>query len=134
SKTHVINITAPATEAARQWQGFGTALKPAHEPVCVARKPFATTVAQNVQQHGTGALNIDACRVAATDFAPKERVGTAKLMEDRPWQAEQAANGRPRIIEGNSLGRWPANFIHDGSPEVLELVPVTKSNSGKPMK
>jgi len=56
-------ITAPATEAAKQWQGWGTALKPALEPITVARKPFPGTVAENVLQHGTGALNVDGCRV-----------------------------------------------------------------------
>ena len=58
-----VNITAPATDAARQWDGWGTALKPAHEPIVLARKPFTGTVAQNVLQHGTGALNINECRV-----------------------------------------------------------------------
>jgi DNA modification methylase len=56
-------ITAPATDAAKQWEGWGTALKPAHEPIVVARKPLNGTVAANVLQHGTGALNIDACRI-----------------------------------------------------------------------
>src|SRR5690606_9115257 len=61
----------PATDAARQWQGWGTALKPAHEPICVARKPLSGTVAANVLEHGTGALNIDGCRVEPTG----ERLG-----------------------------------------------------------
>jgi hypothetical protein len=60
------NITAPATEAARQWQGWGTALKPALEPITVARKPLVGTVAANVLEHGTGALNVDGCRVDGT--------------------------------------------------------------------
>ena len=57
------NETTPATEAAQQWQGWGTALKPALEPVTVARKPLIGTVAANVLEHGTGALNVDGCRV-----------------------------------------------------------------------
>ena len=57
------NITAPATEAAKQWAGWGTALKPAWEPVIVARKPLIGTVAENVQRYGTGAVNVDGCRV-----------------------------------------------------------------------
>jgi hypothetical protein len=57
------DITAPATESAKQWDGWGTALKPAHEPIVVARKPLVGTVAENVQTHGTGALNIAGCRV-----------------------------------------------------------------------
>ena len=62
--THkIIDITAPATEAAKQWQGWGTALKPALEPITVARKPLTGTVAENVLKHGTGGINIDGCRV-----------------------------------------------------------------------
>ncbi|MCA3159527.1 MAG: site-specific DNA-methyltransferase, partial [Burkholderiales bacterium] len=56
-------LTAPATDAARQWQGFGTSLKPALEPITVARKPLTGTVAENVLEHGTGAINVDGCRV-----------------------------------------------------------------------
>ena len=63
SKAVEVNITAPSTEAAKQWEGWGTALKPAMEPITVARKPFPGTVAENVLQHGTGALNVDGCRV-----------------------------------------------------------------------
>ena len=77
------NITAPSTDAAKQWQGWGTALKPALEPITVARKPLIGTVAENVLQHKTGAINVDGGRV-----------------------------------EG---GRWPANFIHDGSEEATDL-------------
>lgn len=67
----VADITAPATDAARQWQGWGTALKPAHEPIVVARKPLIGTVAANVLAHGTGAINVDGCRVASADAARK---------------------------------------------------------------
>ena len=73
---------------AKQWDGWGTALKPAHEPICVARKPLIGTVAENVLKYGTGGINIDGCRV------------------------------------GIDLGRWPANFIHDGSEEVLAGFPA----------
>jgi site-specific DNA-methyltransferase (adenine-specific) len=66
SSASVYAVTAPATDAARQWAGWGTALKPAHEPIIVARKPLDGTVAANVQQWGTGAINIDACRVEPT--------------------------------------------------------------------
>lgn len=61
------NITTPATEAAKQWEGWGTALKPANEPIVLARKPFKGTVAENVQEHSTGALNIDGCRVGGKE-------------------------------------------------------------------
>jgi hypothetical protein len=76
---------APATDAARQWSGWGTALKPAWEPIIVARKPLVGTVAENVLTHGTGGINVDGCRVGTDE-------------------------------------RWPANFIHDGSEEVGNLL------------
>lgn len=63
-RVYVPTETAAATDAARQWEGWGTALKPALEPICLARKPLVGTVSANVQAHGTGALNIDGCRVA----------------------------------------------------------------------
>jgi DNA modification methylase len=91
----VPNITAPATEAAKEWDGWGTALKPAHEPIVVARKPLDGTVAANVQEYGTGALNIDACRVY-TDWNDA---------------AEKIAAPPGKGIECNTLGRWPSNFV-----------------------
>lgn len=111
------DITAPATEAAKQWQGWGTALKPALEPITVARKPLVGTVAQNVLEHGTGAINVDGCRVG-TDG------GTAK---GNPPKAESKGiyghgiNGACDILDIGK-GRWPANLIHDGSEEVTELL------------
>jgi hypothetical protein len=60
------DVTAPATDGAKQWAGWGTALKPAHEPIVMARKPFSGTVAANVQAHGTGAINVDGCRIGTT--------------------------------------------------------------------
>ncbi len=103
--------------------GRGTALKPAHEPICVARKPFKGTVAANVMEHGTGALNIDVCRVGESGATkrsgqaeyPKKQDGT----EDR--SGSWARTGH-EIVELN-VGRWPANVIHDGSDEVLEQFP-----------
>lgn len=68
-----MDITAPSADAAKQWQGWGTALKPANEPICVARKPLdkGLTVAENVLKHGTGAINVDASRISAgTDLKP----------------------------------------------------------------
>jgi DNA modification methylase len=81
----------PATEAAQRWDGWGTTLKPAHEPIVMARKPLAGTVAHNVTTHGTGAINVNGCRV------------------------------------GDDAGRWPANIMHDGSPEVLAGFPGDES-------
>ena len=115
--------TDPATEAAKQWDGWGTALKPALEPITVARKPFKGTVAANVLEHGTGALNIDGCRV-----------GTDLVTTFRP-----AATGDGKVCgkfsggaSTSHIGRWPANLIHDGSDEVVGLFPHTKSGTLTP--
>jgi site-specific DNA-methyltransferase (adenine-specific) len=123
-------LTTPATEAAKQWQGWGTALKPSLEPITMARKPFACTVAANVLQHGTGALNIDASRVgyAGTEDAAAAAAAAAEI---RGKQAHRNTEGwgmgvqqldRDEILAGPAgLGRWPANLIHDGSAEVLAV-------------
>ena len=122
----------PATEAAHQWQGWGTALKPALEPITVARKPLAGTVAANVLEHGTGGLNIDGCRVSPGEFVPGggRSFGACDGVNDgwkRPSHADY--EGKP----AHNLGRWPANLIHDGSDEVTGLFPVTTSGkTGKP--
>ena len=120
-------ITAPATEAARQWSGWGTALKPALEPITVARKPLSEkTVAANVLQHGTGALNIDRCRVEPTGES-RERIGEAS--QDRRYTENGGTNfaATPSIRGGDPAGRWPANLIHDGSYEVLTGFPDSAS-------
>jgi site-specific DNA-methyltransferase (adenine-specific) len=119
------DITAPATAAARQWAGWGTALKPAWEPIIVARKPLDGTVAANVLKYGTGAINVDGCRVG-TD-------GGCKGAGRGPQGAVHGdgLNGAfaPAVL---GLGRWPANLIHDGSDEVVGLFPETTSNVRKP--
>lgn len=120
--------TGESTDEANKWKGWGTALKPAHEPIVMARKPLSEkTVAKNVLEHGTGALNIDGSRVEMGDEYDPTKV-----------QRQQHSNG---TIEGafgaSSLigkeiatykpsGRWPANVIHDGSDEVVDGFP----NSG----
>jgi DNA modification methylase len=110
-------ITAPATPEAQQWAGWGTSLKPAHEPVIVARKPLCGTVAQNVLRHGTGGLNIDGARIPSGDA---ERAGCADRSD-----CTQTAYGTGWQKSGTTppAGRWPANFIHDGSDEVVGLFP-----------
>jgi len=110
-------LTAPATEAANQWAGWGTSLKPALEPITVARKPLCGTVAENVLQHGTGGINVDGCRVA-TDESTARVVG--KTAADG-W----GLSGQAGQIRGGDAGRWPANLIHDGSEEVVGLFPET---------
>jgi site-specific DNA-methyltransferase (adenine-specific) len=119
----------PATDEAKQWEGWGTALKPAHEPIVVARKPFKGTVVQNVLEHGTGALNIDECRVGHVT------VDDGNLAQNPHLRGKiKGGNGgnifptetESRVVEVNPLGRWPANVIHDGSDEVTENFPVSK--------
>jgi hypothetical protein len=96
--------TTSALEAARQWEGWGTALKPAHEPICVARKPLVGTVAANVLAHGTGALNIDGCRV------PGEPVPMFGTKGGRKFDIKEHAQ-QVQQIGTNDTGRWPANLI-----------------------
>ncbi len=124
------DITAPATDAARQWQGWGTALKPSHEPICVARKPLVGTVAANVLQHGTGALNIDGCRAHSHDSA-----GYAYTVQRMAPGADQNKTGKTHQngvdFEGHTKdGRWPANLIHDGSDEVRAAFPSAPGQQG----
>ena len=126
SNTERPNLTAPATEAAKQWEGWGTALKPALEPITVARKPLISTVAENVLEHGTGGLNINGCRVATEE----------RLSGSGNRQSWRDTEGRDDVPEhgGNvndGLGRWPANLIHDGSDEVVGLFPTTTSGAMK---
>jgi site-specific DNA-methyltransferase (adenine-specific) len=106
-----------------EWQGWGTALKPALEPITIARKPLGEkTVAANVLAHGTGAINVDGCRVAG--WKPQVTQGINS-------NASSFNIAKERRISGDSNeGRWPANLIHDGSDEVLGLFPVTKSGTG----
>ena len=130
------NVYAPATPEAKQWQGWGTALKPALEPITVARKPLIGTVAENVLQHGTGALNVDGCRVACFGESlrggAKDGSSANKVHEgwDRPWKNDPEKRREAKIrSEANQdraelLGRWPANLIHDGSEEVTGLFPA----------
>ena len=116
--------TSSATDEAKQWDGWGTALKPAHEPIVMARKPLDGTVANNVLTHGTGGINIDECRVGAEIrtyggmSANQPDVGTFR---DDNWT--------PKEIEVTVSGRFPANFIHDGSDEVLALFPESKGGA-----
>ena len=122
-------ITAPATEAARQWSGFGTALKPSIEPVVCARKPLDGTVAENVLKWGTGAINVDGCRVpheeggdSSTNLMIRRSRGCSMVGGAGFWNGVKEPN-----IMGSALGRWPANIIHDGSEEVLAVFPETVS-------
>jgi DNA modification methylase len=111
------------SEESKKWEGYGTALKPAHEPIVLARKPLEKkTVAENVLTYGTGAINIDSCRVGSEDI-------TINRLEDWSGFGEHK---NPDYKSSVSVGRFPANFIHDGSEEVLDLFPHTKSGKMGP--
>jgi len=118
-----VPIIAPATDEAKQWEGWGTALKPAHEPIVLARKPLVGTVANNVLTYGTGGINIDGCRVG-------EGTGETKTVQypDIRGNNYNNASGTVEYTVTNQ-GRFPANFIHDGSDEVLELFPRAKGGA-----
>ena len=119
-----LDITAPATDAARQWEGWGTALKPAHEPIVVARKPLVGTVAANVLAHGTGALNIDGCRVGFASEADEQESKTKNQHAD--FGTEPGGNkvyGDYSMIPRtnyNPPGRWPANLVFTHAAECGE--------------
>lgn len=103
--------------------GKGTALKPAHEPICMARKPITGTVLQNVDEWGTGAINIDACRIhgadaQATEYTQKRMAPGHQVNDTGAWKQDAQFTGTLKA------GRWPANLIHDGSSEVVAMFPA----------
>lgn len=117
SRGYVYVRPAPATPEAKQWQGWGTSLKPALEPITVARKPLVGTVAENVLKYGTGGINVDGCRV----------LDGSETWRDKPEYKPNYLNsvygsGMGGGIWENTSGRWPANFIHDGSDEAIGLL------------
>ena len=95
-------------------QGWGTALKPAMEPITMARKPFKATVAQNVQEWGTGAINIDGCRIG------EEEIKTCAKVPGKSFNSLAPVSGFNGCEESTHLGRWPANVLHDGSAEIMQ--------------
>ena len=138
-------ITAPATPDAQRWDGWGTALKPAFEPIVVARKPLSGTVAQNVLTHGTGALNVDATRIGTTDSlgGGANKGMTAETRHEgfaRPWMRDDeareaaAARSRENTARAESMGRWPANVVLDGpmAAALDEQSGTSESRIGKP--
>jgi site-specific DNA-methyltransferase (adenine-specific) len=137
-------ITAPSTEAAKKWQGWGTALKPAVEPIVLARKPLIGTVAENVLTHGTGALNIDASRIGTNgeNFdnlrgRPITKLSTQRAGEDHKEYKERvfSSPGQQAALEKlKNLGRWPANILLDEEAAALldEQSGESKSGAHKP--
>jgi len=115
-----------ATKGTSPYEGYGTALKPAHEPCVLARKPLekGMTVATNALKHGTGGLNIDGSRVGFGDNEPDKRVGTDTLANGFSNGAVNfGINPKGKNIAMYKDGRFPANLIHDGSDEVVGLFP-----------
>ncbi len=102
------DITAPSTEAAKKWQGWGTALKPAVEPIVLARKPLIGTVAENVLTHGTGALNIDDSRIGTEDKFGGGAKAVSIYGSDGNYQP-----GPNAFVASQKGGRWPANILLD---------------------
>jgi DNA modification methylase len=137
------SVTAPATPDALRWQGWGTALKPAHEPLVLARKPLIGTVAANVLKWGCGALNIDGCRVDH-DEPMKTTVRSAPRYSGRTMANGIVGGIQSTVASAAPLGRWPANVIHDGSDEVVAefakagnagaLAPVRGTEPSQPAK
>ncbi len=122
-------ITKPLSKEAEQWAGYGSALKPAHEPVVLARKPLdGCTIAENVLRWGCGGLNVDGCRIPAEPELAKN------------WNRSQSNTNKDSVFHGGfkvidlndraPTGRFPSNLIHDSSPEVLQLFPQS-SITGK---
>jgi site-specific DNA-methyltransferase (adenine-specific) len=124
----------PKTDEAKQWQGWGTALKPSQEFIAVARKPLDGTVANNILEWGTGGMNIDATRVPMSDEDyEKLSSGVERIREKggtmgNSWKNSSDLSGANPV---NPAGRWAANFIHDGSQEVLELFPNVKGSAAR---
>jgi site-specific DNA-methyltransferase (adenine-specific) len=118
----------PKTEEAKQWEGWGTALKPALEPITMARKPFKGTVANNVLKNGVGGINIDGCRVNAGEEITN-RISKTGIKENGDNLHKMGM--KESIYKGSKQGRFPANFIHDGSNEVTDLFPYTSGAGNK---
>lgn len=119
-----IDKMAPATGEASQWEGWGTQLKPSYEPILLCRKPCDGTFAKNVLKHGVGGINIDACRVHAADaverkYSTKRHAPGSDVSKQGKWKSDVSFDG---VLKA---GRWPANFLHDGSDEVVANFPIT---------
>ena len=121
------NIEVSQTKGTSDWEGWGTALKPALEPITVARKPLGEkTVAENCLKWGVGGINIDGCRVGTGE----DKIKGGCKESDKGWNKLTNNNKKEATEHIYSTGRFPANLIHDGSDEVVGLFPQTKSGGG----
>ena len=113
---------APSTDEAKQWQGWGTALKPSYEPIIMARKPLEGTIADNVLKHGVGGINIDECRVETNgEKIDIHHTKGASMFNEGDYENVDRFD--------STQGRFPANTIHDGSEEVTDLFPNSNGNN-----
>lgn len=127
--TAKLKITAPATDAAKLWQGWGTALKPANEPICLARKPLekGLTVAENVKKWGCGAINVDGARIATDD---KLSLGSREIGDGIKYSPMPKDKQTPGIQ--NPQGRWPANVLFDEEAAAMLDEQTADQRAGKP--
>jgi len=123
----------PITQDAVKWQGWGTALKPSWEPICLARKPLSEkTVAANVLRWGTGTINVDGCRVGDEGGTTRSEQAAYPKNEDGTEDRSGSWARTGHSVVELKAGRFPANLIHDGSDEVLAAFPDTNSTGGYP--
>jgi len=121
-------VEEEVTVGTSEWEGWGTALKPAHEPICMARKPISEkSITDNVLKHGTGGINIDGCRVGLDGEKPP--TGSAKrVFKNNQYTKEKIYGDNKTTPEA---GRFPANVIHDGSDEVVSEFPIGGQGGGQ---
>lgn len=120
------------TKGNSDWEGWGTALKPAVEPITMARKPIKGTIADNILSNGTGGLNVQECRIPFVNDKDKKSSLVGYEQDDRDNTIVKVMTSpvvKPLCVEDVPEGRFPANFIHDGSEEVLELFPYSDLGS-----
>ena len=116
------------TKGTSKYEGWGTALKPAHEPIVMARKPFTGSVANNVLEYGTGGINIDECRVGINpDVDDKRLGGRGEWKTDKTAKNVYEGGYEGKNISSSEQGRFPANLMHDGSEVVGDIFPETNS-------
>jgi DNA modification methylase len=121
-------IDIEITKGTSEYEGWGTALKPAHEPIVMARKPFKGSVANNVLEHGTGGINIDECRVGINpDVDDKRLGGRGEWKTDKTAKNVYEGGYEGKNISSSEQGRFPANVMHDGSQVVEGIFPETNS-------
>ena len=124
--------TETVTKGHSEWEGWGTALKPAHEPIVMARKSIEGSIVDNVLKHGTAGINIDGCRVELSE-GDDPRLGGKGTWKTDKMAKDVYVGGYAGVDTGSSeLGRFPANIMHDGSEEVVSGFPNTKSTKGNP--